>query len=246
MLLFLDTEFTDFIDIELISIGMVSEDGLTFYAERNDYRRASESHFVREAVRPRLGQCPEAICSREELTLRLYKWFDNFPGRLQIACDSTHDRDLLWDALENGLPSNLDPKVLKLAWPSEEFLFNEAICQYHDQPGRPRHHALHDAQALRAGWLAQASLALKIPETDVARFVLNLAKQKGVHASRTMLDEFAEAVTRLSGDEVVLDLVGQTLVALREKNFITGKQLNQLMVNHLREKRQQKNGVRLL
>ena len=89
-------------------------------------------------------------------------------------------------------------------------------------------------------------MPLKIPETDVARFVLNLAKQKGVHASRTKLDEFAEAVTRLSGDEVRLDFVGQTLVALREKNFITGKQMNQLMVNHLREKRQQKNGVRLL
>lgn len=155
MLLFLDTEFTDFIDIDLISIGLVSEDGrATFYAERNDYRREAASDFVREAVLPHLGQQPENSCSREELTRRLYEWLRGFSGTVQIACDSTHDRDLLWDALEDGLPTNLDPTVVKLAWQSETRVFNEAVCKYHDQPGRPRHHALHDAQALRLGWLA--------------------------------------------------------------------------------------------
>ncbi len=155
MLLFLDTEFTDFIDIDLISIGLVSEDGrATFYAERNDYRRDAASDFVRVAVLPHLEQQPENTCSRKELTRRLYEWLHRFPATLQIACDSTHDRDLLWDALENGLPPNVEPTVLKLAWQSEDRVFNEAVCKYHDQPGRPRHHALHDAQALRCGWLA--------------------------------------------------------------------------------------------
>ena len=52
-----DTPDGDFIDIDLISIGLVSEDGrATFYAERNDYRRAAVSDFVREAVLPHLGQ----------------------------------------------------------------------------------------------------------------------------------------------------------------------------------------------
>jgi len=155
MLLFLDTEFTDYIDIDLISIGLVSEDGrATFYAERNDYRREATSDFVRDAVLPHLGQQPENACSREELTRRLYDWLQGFSGTVQIACDSTHDRDLLWDALEDGLPTNLEPTVLKLAWQSEDRIFQEALCKYHEQPGRPRHHALHDAQALRHGWLA--------------------------------------------------------------------------------------------
>lgn len=155
MLLFLDTEFTDFIDIDLISIGLVSEDGgATFYAERNDYRREAASDFVREAVLPHLGQQPEDSCSREELTRRLYDWLRGFSGTVQIACDSTHDRDLLWDALEDGLPTNLDPAVVKLAWQSENHAFHEAVCNYYDQSGRPRHHALHDAHALRCGWLA--------------------------------------------------------------------------------------------
>lgn len=135
MLLFLDAEFTDFIDIDLISIGLVSEDGrATFYAERNDYRREAISDFVREAVLPHLGQQPEASCSREELTRRLYEWLRGFPATLQIACDSTHDRDLLWDALEDGLPPNLEPTVLKLAWQSEDRVFNTSITT--SQAGR--------------------------------------------------------------------------------------------------------------
>ena len=152
MLLFLDT---DFIDIDLISIGLVSEDGrATFYAERNDYRREAASVFVREAVLPHLGQRPDDSCSREELTHRLYDWLRGFPGKVQIACDSTHDRDLFWDALHDELPTNLEPTVLKLAWKFEKCVFNEAVFKYHVQSGRPRHHALHDAQALRLGWLA--------------------------------------------------------------------------------------------
>ncbi|WP_382164082.1 hypothetical protein [Hydrogenophaga sp. ANAO-22] len=237
MLIFLDTEFTDFIDIELISIGMVSEDGRTFYAERNDYQREAESNFVLEAVKPHLSQQPEAICTREELTQRLYEWFKSFPGKVQIACDSTHDRDLLWDALEDGLPSNLDPKVLKLAWRSEEPAFNEAIEQYHAQPGQPRHHALHDAHALRAGWMAHSRVSMEIPVDDVGKFILDLANQHEVRATRTKLDEFAEAVTRLSGDEVVLDHVGQTLVALKERDLVTGDQMIRLMFNYLRERK---------
>lgn len=155
MLLFLDTEFTDFIDIKLISIGLVSEDGgATFYAERNDYRQDAVSDFVREAVLPHLGQQPEDSCSREELTRRLYDWLRGFSGTVQIACDSSHDRDLLWDALDDGLPPNLESTVLKLAWQSEDRVFSEAVFKYHAQSGQTRHHALHDAHALRVGWLA--------------------------------------------------------------------------------------------
>lgn len=40
MLIFLDIEFTDFIDCELISIGMVSEDGKhVLYLEVQDFDR---------------------------------------------------------------------------------------------------------------------------------------------------------------------------------------------------------------
>ncbi len=155
MKLFLDCEFTDFLDIELISIAMVSEDGQhEFYAERNDFAHAKCSDFVRAAVEPLLGQHPEAICDREELCRRLWAWFATLPREVQIAADSTHDRDLLWDAFGEGLPPNLDMKVFDLRPLIDTTVFNDAVCHYHNQPGQPWHHSLHDARAHRAGWLA--------------------------------------------------------------------------------------------
>jgi len=56
-----------------------------------------------------------------------------------------------------------------------------------------------------------------LPTTDVARFVADLAREQGVVAVRTRLDEFAEKVTELSGDEVRLDKTELTLVMLAQK-----------------------------
>jgi hypothetical protein len=75
MLVFLDTEFTNFVRPDLISIALVSEDGQEFYAERTDYCRADCGDFVRETVQPLLGCVPGAACSRSELTDRVCDWF---------------------------------------------------------------------------------------------------------------------------------------------------------------------------
>lgn len=155
MLIFLDTEFTDFVDCELISIGMVSEDGQhVFYAERSDYRRDWESDFVQMAVLPHLGLQPGAACARDQLKARLWTWFTTLPRHVQIACDSARDLDLLWDALEEGLPPNLDQQRFELASLIDTTVFHKAVCDYHAQSGCPWHHALHDALAHRVGWLA--------------------------------------------------------------------------------------------
>lgn len=155
MLLFLDTEFTDFIDCDLIAIGMVSEDGQhVFYAERSDYRQDWVSDFVRMAVQPYLGHEAGAVCTREELTCRLWAWFAALPPQVRIACDSVHDRDLLWDALGEGLPPNLEQQAFNLASLLDAPVFHKAACCYHEQANCPWHHALHDAHANRAGWLA--------------------------------------------------------------------------------------------
>ncbi|WP_051710387.1 3'-5' exoribonuclease [Andreprevotia chitinilytica] len=154
MLIFLDTEFTDFIDCELISIGMVSEDGAhIFYAERSDYRRDWANEFVKGTVLPYLYKRPEAICTRTELQARLWAWFTTLPRHVQIACDSQQDQDLLWDAFGEGLPANLDRKSYELAQLIDTTVFHKAICDYQAKHGG-WHHALHDAQANRAGWLA--------------------------------------------------------------------------------------------
>ena len=60
MLVFLDTEFSDFAKSDLISLALVAEDGREFYAERTDYRKNECSALVRETVWPLLGCVPGA------------------------------------------------------------------------------------------------------------------------------------------------------------------------------------------
>lgn len=155
MLLFLDTEFTDFNDCDLISVGMVSEDGrYEFYAERTDYRHDFVNSFVRTEVVPHLGRFPGAACTGEELTRRVWAWFGTLPRRVQLACDSTRDRDLLWSAFVQGLPPNLDKTPYDLRGLIDTTVFHDSVCRYHEQPDCPWHHALYDARAHRAGWMA--------------------------------------------------------------------------------------------
>lgn len=154
MIVFLDTEYTDPIQIDLISIGMVSEDGRAeFYTERDDYRADDCNAFVKSAVLPLLDAPPANVVSRDELATRLLEWFATLPRRIIIGCDDRTDYELLIDALDGQVPPNLAgikdvrPLIDKTA-------FHAAACRYHQQPGCPWHHALHDARAHRAGWLA--------------------------------------------------------------------------------------------
>ena len=154
MLLFIDTEFTDFLNIDLISIGLISEDGRhQFYAERTDFCYDWCNDFVRSAVWAHLGKDPAAKVHREQLRERLANWFDTLPVAVTIACDSYTDYELLLDALEGNRPAKVadyyDMRPL-----GQSAVFNDAVCAYHAAPGQPWHHALHDAIAARMGWLA--------------------------------------------------------------------------------------------
>ena len=125
-----------------------------FYAELVDFDKEKCSDFVHEAVLPYLGQFPSARYNCRQLTLELWKWFDTLPSHVQIACDSVYDRDLLWDAFQDGLPSNLDRAMLDMRQAIDDPVYELAVANYHAQTGQPWHHALHDARANRAGWFA--------------------------------------------------------------------------------------------
>ena len=153
MLVFLDTEFMDFIDFELISIGMVSEDGQhELYLEVQDFDRSKCNAFVQSAVWPQLGRIDDAKVTKAELQDRLRSWFASLPGSVTLACDSQHDRDLLADVLDGEWPENLKgwfdfrPMI-------DVGIFNRTVAHYHT-PDKPWHHALYDAQAHCAGWIA--------------------------------------------------------------------------------------------
>lgn len=60
MNIFIDTEFTDFIDPQLISMGLVAASGEEFYVEA-PYFKPSCSTFVKEVVIPLLGEQNERL-----------------------------------------------------------------------------------------------------------------------------------------------------------------------------------------
>lgn len=152
MLIFLDTEYTDSLNCDLISIGMVSEDGQhELYLERSDYERQWCNSFVHAAVIPQLETAGTAL-DRKQMEAQLAKWFVTLPHSITIACDSFTDWELLLDALGDARPPNLIGRY-DLREHVDSSVFNHAVVRYHERNG-PWHHALHDARAHCHGWLA--------------------------------------------------------------------------------------------
>lgn len=152
MRIFIDTEFTDHAHPDLISIGMVAEDGQSFYAERADYRYEDCSSFVRNEVLPLLRHKPDAACTTAELSRRLYEWFRALPEAVIVFYDFETDRRLLEASFLGPLPVNLsryelvDHKIFR----HPAYKLGEVLTY---SPTFPPHHALADAKALREGYL---------------------------------------------------------------------------------------------
>ena len=75
----------------------------------------------------------------------------------------------------------------------------------------------------------------RLPTLEVRQFIDRLAKAHGVDHKRSGLDDFAEAVTRLAGDETMLDQTSRLLVELKKRNIINNQQLARLVTNYLAE-----------
>lgn len=59
-----------------------------------------------------------------------------------------------------------------------------------------------------------------LPIVDVKTYIERLAANHGVVYQRTGIDDLAETITRLSGDEVTLDRTEKLLVALKKSGVI--------------------------
>jgi len=157
MLIFLDTEFTSFLNHDLISLGLVSELGDEFYAERNDYLYEDCTEFVCETVRPLLGRVEGARCSLPVLRYRLCTWFDALPEAATVVFDYQTDWDLLicalTDQMNDSLPANLGGKLLLAPDLENDPVFLNAYNSVFSEAWPP-HHALADARALREGYMA--------------------------------------------------------------------------------------------
>ena len=81
-------------------------------------------------------------------------------------------------------------------------------------------------------------LAKTPPTKGVARYVVELARYYNVSYCYNAMDQWADAVTRLAGDEIVHDTVEDLLVALKRAGKITKQEVAKLSVNYLREQKQ--------
>lgn len=161
---FIDTEFTDFIDTHLISIGMAAESGEEFYAEV-PYPDNACSAFVREAVIPLLGRLPNADCPAQELRTRIVTWLQIIKRRdeeVEICFDYQTDWDLFLEALDYRMPPWCRQRLVASN-------INELLrYEFHQKHKLPEHHALYDALANRYAFRERPDVPFNIGTGDEA------------------------------------------------------------------------------
>ena len=152
MLIFLDTEFTDFVDCDCIAIGLVDEIGREFYAELTDYRQEACSDFVREVVKPLLKQHPKRVeGTKWEVAKALREWLMVYDtGEIDCATvcfDYSTDWYLIADIL-TLLPEEDQPMFLttRNIWGDLDQQALEYYWAEVDAFGHKQHHALYDAR----------------------------------------------------------------------------------------------------
>lgn len=148
-LVFLDTEFTDFNNPELISIGLASSDGKVFYGE-TFYSDLACSEFVRQVVIPLLSRTHQIAL--EDLGVEIIKWLELIRGDnpIVICYDANYDRDLLQRLFDNKTPDFL-------LFRSIGYRHINALkrADFYSKNNLYEHHSLNDAMALRhafRGW----------------------------------------------------------------------------------------------
>lgn len=73
--------------------------------------------------------------------------------------------------------------------------------------------------------------------SETGRTIIGLARQRGVHYAPAATDAWAQDVTRLAGDDVVLDDIELLLIALQRAGHLSRPEALRLQVNYLRESR---------
>ncbi|NPT54589.1 3'-5' exonuclease family protein [Paraburkholderia elongata] len=133
MRVFIDTEFTNLQDRELISVALVAENGDEFYGESSDFDHSRCSEFVRETVLPQLGSPAGRAMPLAQLQKEVMDWLKRVSVRTRPILCYDNDVDLrLLESLIGSFPKG---------WQQEAGL--DAFFAEHGH----RHHALWDARA---------------------------------------------------------------------------------------------------
>ena len=161
MRVFLDTEFTSLElgpeGAELISVGLVTEQGKEFYAEV-PFIFSSCSLFVKERVLPLLDAKEDQRMDYTTLMLKMSDWLNEVGPEIVLLSDSRWDMEVLKPvfALVGGIKA-LCPGLIHYGLVTPQWHNLDYSNAYRDyfisNPGK-QHHALHDARALRLAVLA--------------------------------------------------------------------------------------------
>jgi hypothetical protein len=146
LILFFDTEFTDFKDMDLISIGIVSDQQHEFYAENSEYTHAWCNDFVKSVVIPKL-QGGEHALPYAQLKEKLQIWISDLLEEYEsvlFVFDYYGDWELLSELLSDH------PQEHKILGKQDELEAGIELYFMHDRSNE--HHALHDARALFNGF----------------------------------------------------------------------------------------------
>lgn len=75
-----------------------------------------------------------------------------------------------------------------------------------------------------------------VPTSGFKEYVVGLAQQHGITYVRTPYDELAEAITRLSDDDIEMDDVELLLIALERAGVVPSANILPLHYGYLKEK----------
>lgn len=182
MHIFFDTEFTQFRDGQLLSVGLVSDADDELVVEIHDpVRHAMASEFCQGVVIPQFGAVPaRRVRTDLELGRVVAAWLEQFEPTLTLCYDYKLDRHFLLEALSGAEDWRvLEPQV---SWVNVADVARSAEClaaqdRYFEGKEFPgRHHPLVDAKAMRERWRAYASAAKA-----------NVARSGGCDARRNIL-----------------------------------------------------------
>jgi hypothetical protein len=226
--IFLDTEFTQFRNGQLLSVGLVSDADDELVVEIHDpLRHASASEFCRDVVLPQFGAVP-ATQVRTDLDLgrAVIAWLLQFRVPVTLCYDYKVDRRLLLEALCGAEDWRvLEPRV---NWVDVAGLARSAEClAAHDRyfegkvfPGR--HHPLVDAKAMRERWRVHAC-AIPAVRTKGGPWTVQVEWE----CNWTSLFENADGscrtfATREDAVRALLDYAGTVAIRVRRPDQVDG------------------------
>jgi hypothetical protein len=143
-MVFIDTEFTDFKNSQMISIGLVSETGAELYLETT-FPQNECSDFVKAVVWPLLWHTPDVTVTSLEIRDRLVTWLDSIrrgDEDITIMFDYITDWTLFGEALDYRLPPYISAACI-----GPNHFSKKVAKEWMEQQGLAEHHALYDARA---------------------------------------------------------------------------------------------------